>query len=221
METWALLCLRKYFTTVWKLRNLQGFVTSCFRGTLHDIQKRLRGEPNWVWIMDFWIKCTERFLSGYARSSSLNVFVKNKSVKYYFTCSFEVKTHAICKNRAQTKIQQQHNAYCHSQHNKSQFSFINDLQTKDKDQDCFKSLTIRLNLRYWFYNLDADRTKETLFLVSLFWSQRNTHWSLKIVRSCRITATSRKKNQELLVHYSIVNSLWIKRGSKLYYFPNI
>ena len=34
---------------------------------------------NWVWIRDIFIEFTERFLSGYATSSSLNFFVKKKN----------------------------------------------------------------------------------------------------------------------------------------------
>ena len=59
-----------------------------------------------------------------------------KSPSGNFTCSFEVKTHAVHKNRAPTKIQQQHIVLV-----------INDLQ-KTLGQDCFKSLTIRLVCRY-------------------------------------------------------------------------
>ena len=33
---------------------------------------------NWVWIRDIFIEFTERFLSGYATSSSLNFFFKKK-----------------------------------------------------------------------------------------------------------------------------------------------
>ena len=34
--------------------------------------------------------------------------------------------------------------------------------------------------------------QETLFLMSLFWSEGNTHWSFKVVWSCQITLTLRK-----------------------------
>ena len=38
-------------------------------------------QANWVWIRDILIEFKERFFSGYARSSSLNFSVNNKSVK--------------------------------------------------------------------------------------------------------------------------------------------
>ena len=57
--------------------------------------------------------------------------------------------------------------------------------------------------------------------MSLFWSQGNTHWSCKIFRSPWINAMLIKRNQVSLVYYSIVSSPWIKRESKLCYFPKI
>ena len=62
-----------------------------------------------VWIRDILIEFTERFFSGYARSSSLNFFVKNKSVKKILLVVLR-KTHAIHKKNRQ---------HCRGQHNKS------------------------------------------------------------------------------------------------------
>ena len=46
-----------------------------------------------------------------------------------FTCSFEVKTyHAIHKNRAQTKTQQQHIVVVNKINQNFQYQFMNDLQ---------------------------------------------------------------------------------------------
>ena len=70
-----------------------------------------------------------------------------------------------------------------------------------------------------FYNFYADRTKATV--SSLFLSSGYTHWSRKIVRSCRITVTLRKTEPSILVYYSILSSSWITRESKLCYFPKI
>ena len=63
---------------------------SLSRPRLRNLQRPL--QENWVWIRDILIDFTERFFFDYARSSSLNFFVKNKSVKtsstkydwYYF-----------------------------------------------------------------------------------------------------------------------------------------
>ena len=54
-----------------------------------------------------------------------------------------------------------------------------------------------------------------------FLSSGYTHWSCKIVRSCRITVTLRKTEPSILVYYSILSSPWITRESKLCYFPKI
>ena len=52
---------------------------SLSRPRLRNLQRHL--QANWVWIRDILIEFTERFLSRYARSNSLNFFLKNKSVK--------------------------------------------------------------------------------------------------------------------------------------------
>ena len=49
------------------------------RHTRLRLKRRL--QANWVWIRDVLIEFTKRFFSGFARSSSLNFFFKNKSVK--------------------------------------------------------------------------------------------------------------------------------------------
>ena len=53
--------------------------TTPSRRTRLRLKRRL--QANWVWIRDVLIEFTKRFFSGYARSSSLNIFVKNNSVK--------------------------------------------------------------------------------------------------------------------------------------------
>ena len=71
---------------------------------------------------------TERFFSGYARLSSLNFVLSSSRIKSVnFTSSLQLKTHAIQKNCAQTKIKQHS---CRS--NKSKFYFKNDLQKTTK-----------------------------------------------------------------------------------------
>ena len=52
---------------------------SLSRPRLRNLQRHL--QANWVCIRDILIVFTERFLSVYARSNSLNFFLKNKSVK--------------------------------------------------------------------------------------------------------------------------------------------
>ena len=52
---------------------------SLSRPRLRNLQRHL--QANWVWIRDILIVFTECFLSVYARSNSLNFFLKNKSVK--------------------------------------------------------------------------------------------------------------------------------------------
>ena len=49
------------------------------RPRLRNLQRR--SQANWVWIKDILIEFKERFFFGYARSSFLNFFAKNKSVK--------------------------------------------------------------------------------------------------------------------------------------------
>ena len=58
-------------------------------------------------------------------------------------------------------------------------------------------------------------------VLSLFLSSGYTHWSRKIVRSCRISVTLRKTEPSILVYYSILSSPWIMRERKLCYFPRI
>ena len=53
--------------------------TTPSRRTRLRLKRRL--QANWVWIRDVLIEFTKRFFSGYARSSALNIFVKNNSVK--------------------------------------------------------------------------------------------------------------------------------------------
>ena len=56
--------------------------------------------------------------------------------------------------------------------------------------------------------------------MSLFWSYGNAHWSCKI--QCSIVPNpleNKKNNQVSLVYYSILSSSWIKKESKLCYFP--
>ena len=65
----------------------------------------------------------------------------------------------------------------------------------------------------------TGQRRRCFWCQSLFW--RKHSWSRKIVRWSQITATSRKKqNQVSLEYYFIVSSPWIKRESKHYYFPN-
>ena len=52
---------------------------SLSRPRLRNLQRRL--QANWVWIRDILIEFIVRLFSGYARSSSLNFLVNNKSVK--------------------------------------------------------------------------------------------------------------------------------------------
>ena len=55
-----------------------------------------------------------------------------------------------------------------------------------------------------------------------FWSSGNTHWSLKIVRLRRNTATSRKTEPSIIgTPDSILNCPWITTESKLCYFKKI
>ena len=72
-----------------------------------------------------------------------------------------------------------------------------------------------LKLICWQNKSDAVR-------MCLFWSSGNTHWSLKIVRLWRNTATSRKTEPSIIGTLdSILNCPWITRESKLCYFQKI
>ena len=51
------------------------------QGSKH-FQRRL--QANWVWIRDILIEFTERFFSGFARSSSFDFFVKRKVLRQFY-----------------------------------------------------------------------------------------------------------------------------------------
>ena len=94
-------------------------VTFSVRPRLRNLQRRL--QVNWIWIWDTLIDFTERLFSSYARSSSLNFFVKNKSIRTILLVVLKWKGMPFANKNSTT-------TYCRSQQNKSKFYFINDLQ---------------------------------------------------------------------------------------------